>query len=48
MLDHLTPQALVSDRQSALRRDAAGLRQARLGRRRRSGRRRDRSPTDER
>lgn len=48
MLDHLTPQALVSDRQSALRRDAAGLRHARLSRLRRSGRRGDRSPTDDR
>jgi hypothetical protein len=48
MLDHLTPQALVTDRQSNLRRDAAGLRNARLSRRRRSGRRGDRSPTDDR
>jgi hypothetical protein len=48
MLDHLTPQALVADRQSTLRRDAAGLRNARLSRRRRSGRRGDRSPTDDR
>lgn len=46
MLDHLTPHALVSDRQAALRRDADGLRHARMSRLRRSLQRRDRSPTD--
>jgi hypothetical protein len=48
MLDHLTTEALAAHRRSALRHDAAGLRNGRLSRARKAARRRDLSPADQR
>jgi hypothetical protein len=48
MLDHMTTEFLANDHRNSLRKDANGLRHARLSRLRRSTRGRDRAPTDQR